>query len=222
MPISETTPNAKLAYQVLDRIDADPSGHMQDIWIATASCGTVACFAGWACLLSGDQAEYEEDEPEAEEVRIAGSVEISYIPTRAARLLGITPDGGTRTGYRLFEPHHDRETLGDIVEEIFGPRPADQQEIGDTRPRPPVEHRCEQPAKCWADPGCPVYSSRGAGGKPTAPTSELRYFCPASGDVESAAVGGFDTCCDRPDLHRVVTVVQEGVATAPKPSGGES
>lgn len=31
------------------------------------------------------------------------------------------------------------------------------------------------------------------------------YFCPTSGDVESPRDGGFDVCCDRPDLHRPAT-----------------
>lgn len=34
--------------------------------------------------------------------------------------------------------------------------------------------------------------------------SEL-YYCPTSGDMESPVHGGFDTCCDRPDLHQPVT-----------------
>lgn len=28
------------------------------------------------------------------------------------------------------------------------------------------------------------------------------YFCLTSGDIESPRYGGFDVCCDRPDLHR--------------------
>lgn len=28
-----------------------------------------------------------------------------------------------------------------------------------------------------------------------------RYFCPTSEEVESQSGGGFDQCCDRPDLH---------------------
>lgn len=30
------------------------------------------------------------------------------------------------------------------------------------------------------------------------------YFCPASGETESDCHGGFDQCCDRPDLHRPI------------------
>lgn len=32
--------------------------------------------------------------------------------------------------------------------------------------------------------------------------SDDLYFCPTSGEVESLTHGGFDTCCDRPTLHR--------------------
>ncbi|MFI2426534.1 hypothetical protein ACH5A7_20965 [Streptomyces sp. NPDC018955] len=28
------------------------------------------------------------------------------------------------------------------------------------------------------------------------------YYCPTSGTIESDCHGGFDTCCDRPDLHQ--------------------
>jgi hypothetical protein len=34
------------------------------------------------------------------------------------------------------------------------------------------------------------------------PEPAASYFCPTSGEVESPCHGGFDTCCDRPDLHR--------------------
>ncbi|MDJ0342226.1 hypothetical protein QMK19_03370 [Streptomyces sp. H10-C2] len=36
----------------------------------------------------------------------------------------------------------------------------------------------------------------------SSPAPGAIYFCPTSGDVESPIHGGFDTCCDRPDLHR--------------------
>jgi hypothetical protein len=36
-----------------------------------------------------------------------------------------------------------------------------------------------------------------------------RYFCPASGDVEHPTHGGFDLCCDRPDLHQPVPTQQQ-------------
>jgi hypothetical protein len=45
-------PNAELAYRVLDHIDAHPQNWEQGRWIGQEECGTVACFAGWAVLLS--------------------------------------------------------------------------------------------------------------------------------------------------------------------------
>jgi hypothetical protein len=37
-----------------------------------------------------------------------------------------------------------------------------------------------------------------------------QYFCPTSGQVEDAQHGGFDVCCDRPDLHRPATSGRAG------------
>ncbi|MEU3903280.1 hypothetical protein AB0F20_05625 [Streptomyces goshikiensis] len=34
------------------------------------------------------------------------------------------------------------------------------------------------------------------------------YYCPASGRTESDCHGGFDVCCDRPDLHRLATTAE--------------
>jgi hypothetical protein len=40
------------------------------------------------------------------------------------------------------------------------------------------------------------------------------YYCPTSGETESDCHGGFDQCCDRPDLHRPVST-----AWTPPPPG---
>jgi hypothetical protein len=119
------TPNAELAYRVLDHIDAHPEQHNQRVWIEDrGDCGTAACMAGWTCLLSGDQPRFHGDgDPEAEFVIHAGVTRGDYIPDRAAELLGMKPDGGAQTGFRLFEPSNTREDLGRLVAEIFGPRP---------------------------------------------------------------------------------------------------
>jgi hypothetical protein len=122
-----TTPNAELAYKVLDHIDADPEGFHQGVWIAKATCGTVACFAGWTCVLSGDEPDFDEDDEfEASEVWTGPSGLFARVPDRAARLLGIEPDGGPEGvgGYRIFSAKNTREDLGRLVAEIFGPRPA--------------------------------------------------------------------------------------------------
>lgn len=38
------------------------------------------------------------------------------------------------------------------------------------------------------------------------------YWCPTSGQTESDCHGGFDVCCDRPDLHRPIAPVQQPAA----------
>jgi hypothetical protein len=45
--------------------------------------------------------------------------------------------------------------------------------------------------------------------KPDATT----YYCPTSGEMESDCHGGFDVCCDRPDLH--TAEAPSGLGTAP-------
>lgn len=116
-----TTPNAELAYAVLDQIDAHPEQWFQGLWIGRDECGTSGCFAGWTCLLSGDVPAFEHgDEEDTEYVAIDGT--LRYIPLRAAELLGIE----YRVGYiydTLFDPSNKRDDLGRLVSEIFGPRP---------------------------------------------------------------------------------------------------
>lgn len=36
------------------------------------------------------------------------------------------------------------------------------------------------------------------------------YYCPTSGETESDCHGGFDVCCDRPDLHQPAGARQDG------------
>lgn len=122
----QTKPNAALAYAVLDQIDAHPEQWNQGVWVGRAACGTVACLAGWACLLAGDRAAYLGDDEETDRVTIDGDTEQAYdklIPARAAELLGIPFDPIGYSGHELFRVTHSREDLGRLVEEIFGPRP---------------------------------------------------------------------------------------------------
>lgn len=123
-------PNAALAYAVLDQIDAHPEQHDQsdfvrhhgDVWSIAATdmpCGTTACFAGWAVLLSGRTLELNHIVPQ---VRMDhGLVDVD---DAAALLLGI----GTRGMYddpahALFYAARTRDDLARQVAEIFGPRP---------------------------------------------------------------------------------------------------
>lgn len=118
-----TAPNSELAYQVLDHIDAHPDQLEMTVWIVRGECGTVGCFAGWACLLSGDRPAFAPDDQETNLVTVDTNdggpqpYDLS-VPTRAIHLLRIDDEQATR----LFYAHPDR--LRDRVGEIFGPRPA--------------------------------------------------------------------------------------------------
>lgn len=119
------TPNAALAYQVLDQLDAHPELHRQGWWFTVLDCGTAGCFAGWGSVLSGDRPRVEEAEYDPDEdAGIFSYVEtadgsIVHIEDRALNLFGITPEQGKR----LFDYANTREHLGELVAEIFGPRP---------------------------------------------------------------------------------------------------
>lgn len=110
------TPNAALAYKVLDHIDGRPELWNQGLWVGESDCGTVACFAGWAVLLSGCRVN-------ADSVVIDGPPELVNLDVDQAadRLLGLD--------FRVLDrdPYDGllrRDELGEIVAEIFGPRPA--------------------------------------------------------------------------------------------------
>ncbi len=115
------TPNAELAYKVLDHIDAHPEQHDQRSWTEKVGCGTVACFAGWTCLLSGDEPVPDDDGDIDVEVWVDGN--IVRIPQRATHLLGLPYDRQPGWGHHLFDPANSREDLHRLVAEIFGPRP---------------------------------------------------------------------------------------------------
>jgi hypothetical protein len=122
-----TTPNAQLAYRVLDHIDAHPELWNQAVYIGPADCNTAACFAGWVCLLSGEEPDYEQ--PVLEEYPTALLKSGMTVPGRAQQLLGVSRYLTDHTGddddeRDLFLEWNDRDTLGELVAEIFGPRPA--------------------------------------------------------------------------------------------------
>jgi hypothetical protein len=121
--MSDLKPNAELAYLVLDYIDAHPEQWDQGTWVSRpGDCGTAGCFAGWVCLLSGDQPIFAVDADETDRVSSAGD-EV-YVPERAAYLLDIEFSDDLTWGNALFNPNQNREELGARVAAIFGPRPA--------------------------------------------------------------------------------------------------
>lgn len=118
-----SSPNAELAYRVLDFIDADPESWQQAVWIRH-ECGTIACFAGWACLLSGDvPAASSDDDHETEYVHIPWQHGKHFVALRAAELLGLDYDTSSECGHELFSIANTREDLGYLVAAYFGQRP---------------------------------------------------------------------------------------------------
>lgn len=47
------TLNRELLLEVLGKIEANPELHDQNTWRMQTDCGTVMCFAGWTCELTG-------------------------------------------------------------------------------------------------------------------------------------------------------------------------
>jgi len=106
-------PNAVLAYETLDYIEANPKEWNQDVWF----CGTAACFAGRATLLHGDKRA-----PGLDAVDVIPTEDQRrrvYVRTRARQLLGINHSDADD----LFDPFNGLEDLRELVKEIFGPRP---------------------------------------------------------------------------------------------------
>ena len=112
------TLNAKLAYEVLDYIEAHPEKHDQATYFN--SCGTTACFAGWASLLSGDEHTFDATHSMVTAYVRTPDGRICHIESRAMELLGLEYDDLT-TG--LFYAARNLDEVRIAVERIFGPRP---------------------------------------------------------------------------------------------------
>ena len=52
------TVNKDLLHRVMDEILAHPEQHAQGTWATRTACGTAYCFAGFACVLSGEQIDW--------------------------------------------------------------------------------------------------------------------------------------------------------------------
>lgn len=119
--MTDLKPNAELAYKVLDHIDAHPEQHYQQWWLRQSECGTQACFAGWACILSGDKPLMPSN-PELgdqfDDVELPDGSR-DFVSDRARRLLGIEEYDADS----LFFSMNTRENLTELVADIFGPRP---------------------------------------------------------------------------------------------------
>lgn len=131
--MTDTKPNAELAYRVLDHIDADPKSWNQTDWYRKTDCGTVACFAGWSILLA--DGEIRDYVPYGHRVSIVlgGQVYDAFSEAACAALnirSVIIPGSEVYAGEllvhddALFAADNTRDDLGRFVEAIFGPRPA--------------------------------------------------------------------------------------------------
>lgn len=116
-----STPNAVLAYQVLDTIDANPDQWDQADWAAMSKCGAAYCFAGWAVVLSGRKLVWESRSRTFAQAEFVlddrYGVGQQWIGEAAREALGIDDSAA------LFSGGNTREDLGRLVAEIFGPRP---------------------------------------------------------------------------------------------------
>src|ERR1044072_2947244 len=110
------TPNAELAYRVLDHIDAHPETWQQDSW----HCGSSFCFGGWAVALSGGGGKGDDGVYDGPSGLVGLDVE------EAAKIvLGIDEETAWLKGGHdwLFGPNNTRADLGRLVADVFGPRP---------------------------------------------------------------------------------------------------
>lgn len=127
--------NAELGWAVLDHIDANPKLWRQSLFLGNTDCGTVACYAGWAVILSGYQPVFPDparriflDGIESGQVAPPGDSgdnpnNFFDVGGLAEELLGITAVEADD----LFRGDNTREDLGRFVAEIFGPRPTPHQ-----------------------------------------------------------------------------------------------
>ncbi|GAA2681883.1 hypothetical protein [Actinoplanes palleronii] len=145
--MTKLIPNATLAYRVLDQIDAHPETWNQSTW----DCGTAACFAGWAVRLSGGIS----DDSEV----VAGPDELTgmTVENAAYKVLGITVAQADPVDGWLFDAENDRQDLGRLVAEIFGPRPRRHGESGWERGTDACTDACQAgcPGEHWSPiPAC--------------------------------------------------------------------
>lgn len=98
---------------VLDFITAHPEHHNQAVWAVpmawlrelydeslVGTCGTVACVAGWTCIMAGDELTSSDGSPELDHA-ISDSGAALEIPERAMRLLGLTKDEADELFYDI-------------------------------------------------------------------------------------------------------------------------
>jgi len=102
--------NKELIERTMRHIVDHPERHEQSAWIGTTTCGTVACFAGWALMLDGITAQHLLDWPYDE----YGS-RFSRVREEAAKRLGLTLDEAKQ----LFHGCNTRDMLQLMVKDLL-------------------------------------------------------------------------------------------------------
>jgi len=109
------TVNKELLRRTMDAVPANPELHNQKLWATQTDCGTAYCFAGWACKLSGFEADFEFLEPNKAGVidaaRLVGGDQIDY---KASQLLGLD----WWSAECLFAAENTTADLKELVDEI--------------------------------------------------------------------------------------------------------
>lgn len=99
----------------MQRIVDHPHLHDQAWYYTASECGTVACFAGWACWLAGYQTVWDnETMPLASNVRKGPSAMAVSAFSVAQLLLGLTP----AEAQTLFAPCNSRAVLQLMVKDL--------------------------------------------------------------------------------------------------------
>lgn len=127
--------NLQLLQQVRDKILLESEQHDQGTWlvvsqdvvvdnIASVSCATAACVAGWACVLTGDRAVIGQGDivlvgEHAGSYSVAKVItpegEVAWIDKRAGKLLGLNIDEYEE----LFDSDNTREEVLDMLDELI-------------------------------------------------------------------------------------------------------
>jgi hypothetical protein len=130
--------NVELLKKVRDKITSDPEHWNQNFWgildgevvertrkpLADRtpefeiSCGTTACIAGWACILSGEPMEWRTAAPDYFQPRLLSATETVHgrdVSVRAAELLGLDEiDAGDL--FHTYDHDEALERLNHLIE----------------------------------------------------------------------------------------------------------
>lgn len=82
--------NVQLLLQICDRIAKHPEAFKMESWAEQTECGTAACVAGYACILSGVQPNFSERCTGEDDRRTATFGENEVCQFKAAELLELT------------------------------------------------------------------------------------------------------------------------------------